>query len=148
MYAGVPTVTPVAVTNDPLCIVVVAFAIPKSAIFTRPSEVTIRFSGLRSRWTMPSSSAFVSPASTASSTPVIWTGVMRPMNGRSDPPSTYSIAMYGVPSCSKYSCTVTMLGWLSEPATRDSRTKRCANDGSAAWKVPSSFSATNRSRPI
>ena len=42
----------------------------------------------------------------------------------------YSIEMYGVPSCSKNSCTVTMFGWLSEPAMRDSRRKRSANAGS------------------
>ena len=29
-----------------------------------------------------------------------------------------------------------MFGWLSEPATRDSRRKRCANDGSEAWNAP------------
>ena len=28
-----------------------------------------------------------------------------------------------------------MFGWLSEPATRDSRRKRCANDGSDAWNA-------------
>ena len=38
--------------------------------------------------------------------------------------------MYGVPRSSKKSCTVTMFGWLSEPASRDSRTKRRAVDGS------------------
>ena len=28
-----------------------------------------------------------------------------------------------------------MFGWLSEPATRDSRRKRCANAGSEAWNA-------------
>ena len=28
-----------------------------------------------------------------------------------------------------------MFGWLSEPATRDSRRKRCANAGSDAWNA-------------
>ena len=96
-----PTVVPVAVRNAPVCIWRVALAMPKSAIFTRPSEVTMRFSGLRSRWTMPCCSASASPASRPSSTPPIWAIVMCPTNGRSDPRSTYSIAMYGVPSCSK-----------------------------------------------
>ncbi len=41
-----------------------------------------------------------------------------------------------------------MLGCDSEPATRDSRRNRCANEGSEAWKAPSSLSATNRSRSV
>ena len=96
-----PTVVPVAVRKAPVCIFVVALAMPKSAIFTRPSEVTIRFSGLRSRWTMPFCSALVSPASRPSSTPPICERFILPTYGRSEPRSTYSIAMYGVPSCSK-----------------------------------------------
>jgi hypothetical protein len=97
----VPTVVPVAVRNAPVCIFVVALAMPKSAIFTRPSAVTIRFSGLRSRWTMPFCSAFVSPARIPSRTPPICAIVILPTCGRSEPRSTYSMAMYGVPSCSK-----------------------------------------------
>ncbi len=96
-----PTVVPVAVRKAPVCSWLVALAIPKSAIFTRPSDVTIRFSGLRSRCTIPCCSACARPASSPSSTPPIWAGVILPTNGRSDPRSTYSIAMYGVPSCSK-----------------------------------------------
>ncbi len=90
-----PTVVPVAVRNAPVCIWFVALAMPKSAIFTRPSAVTIRFSGLRSRWTMPCSSAWASPASRPSSTPQICASVMCPTYGRSEPRSMYSIAMYG-----------------------------------------------------
>ena len=101
MYAGVPTVVPVAVTNALVSAACVAFAIPKSAIFTVPVEVTIRFSGLRSRCTMACCSASPSPASNPSSTPPICASVMRPTYGRNEPRSTYSIAMYGVPSCSK-----------------------------------------------
>ena len=43
--------------------------------------------------------------------------------------------MYGVPWSSKKSCTVTMFGSFKEPASRDSRTKRRAAEGSAvpAW---------------
>src|SRR5918992_24530 len=40
-----------------------------------------------------------------------------------------------------------MLGWLREPARRDSRRKRSTNAGSSAWKDASSLSATSRSRP-
>ena len=88
-----PTVVPVAVWNAPVSAAWVAFAIPKSAILTLPSRVTIRFSGLRSRWTMPSCSAAPSPASTPSSTPPICASDIRPTCGRSVPRSTYSIAM-------------------------------------------------------
>ena len=68
------------------------------------------------------------------------------MYGRIDPRGTYSIAMYGIVACSKYSYTVTMLGWLSEPAIRDSRRKRWAYSAEPAWKRLSSLSATCRSR--
>ena len=34
----------------------------------------------------------------------------RPTNGRREPPATYSIAMYGTPSYSKKSSTVTTFG--------------------------------------
>jgi hypothetical protein len=93
MYGGVPTVVPVAVTNAPVSDACVAFAIPKSAIFTPPSDVTIRFSGLRSRCTMACCSAAPSPASSPSRTPPICASVICPTYGRSDPRSTYSIAM-------------------------------------------------------
>ena len=88
-----PTVVPVAVRKAPVCIWFVALAMPKSAIFTRPSEVTMRFSGLRSRCTTPCCSAWASPASSPSSTPLICASVRFPTHGRSDPRSTYSIAM-------------------------------------------------------
>ena len=52
--------------------------------------------------------------------------------------------MYGTPSCSRKSNTVTTFGWLSEPATRASRMNRCASDGSPARNGASSFSATLR----
>ena len=42
----------------------VSFARPKSRIFTRPSLVTNRFSGFRSRWTMPLSCAAARPLAT------------------------------------------------------------------------------------
>ena len=77
-----------------------------------------------------------------SRTPAICASESFPTWGRSDPRSMYSIEMYGVPSCSKNSCTVTMFGWLSEPAMRDSRRNRSAKAGSEAWNAPSSFSAT------
>ncbi len=39
----------------------VSFARPKSRILTRPSFVTKRFSGFKSRWTMPLSCAAARP---------------------------------------------------------------------------------------
>ena len=93
MYVGVPTVVPVAVRNAPVCMLLVALAMPKSAIFTRPSEVTMRFSGLRSRWTMPCCSPWARPARSPSRTPPIWARFIEPTYGRSDPRSMYSIAM-------------------------------------------------------
>ncbi len=147
MYAGVPTVVPVAVRLGPPASES-AFAMPKSAIFTSPSAVTIRFSGLMSRWTMPRRSASARPASAPSSTPIVWASVVCPTKGRSDPRARYSIAMYGVPLSLRNSNTVTMFGCCIDPATRDSRTNRSANAGSAAWKEFSSFRATSRSRSI
>ena len=90
---GVPTVVPVAVTKAPVSAACVAFAIPKSAIFTPPAPVTMRFSGLRSRCTIACCSASASPASNPSRTPPICASVMRPTYGRKEPRSTYSIAM-------------------------------------------------------
>ena len=78
-----------------------ARAMPKSAIFTRPSAVTIRFSGLRSRCTMPCCSAWASAGEQALEHAADLRQRQPPTYGRSDPRSTYSIAMYGVPSCSK-----------------------------------------------
>ena len=122
----------------------IAFAIPKSATFACPSAVSSTFSGLRSRWTIPCAAASASPPSTLSSTPATCASVNRPTSGRSEPRSRYSMAMNGTPSCSKYSITETMLGWLSPPATRDSCRKRCASAASATWTECSSLSATSR----
>jgi hypothetical protein len=58
MYATVPISTPGfvgcdAVTSSLSTPTDVSLARPKSRIFTLPSVVRKRFSGLRSRWTMP-----------------------------------------------------------------------------------------------
>ena len=140
-----PTVVPVAVRKAAVPALWVALAMPKSVIFTLPSLVTMMFSGFRSRWTIPYDSAWARPARIPSMAPANCASASRPTYGRSDPRSTYSIAMYGVPPSSKYSNTVTMLGWFREPARRDSRKKRSANSGALAWKVLNSFSATLRS---
>jgi hypothetical protein len=148
MYAGVPTVMPVAVWNIPLCRPKRAFAMPKSAILICPSLLSMRFSGLRSRWTMPSSSACDRPASSPSNTPATCASERLPVYGRSDPRGRYSIAMYGVPACSKKSWTVTTFEWLIEPASRASWTNRFARAGSGRWNVPSSLTATSRRRSV
>ena len=48
-------------TASPSAAADAALARPKSRIFTRPSDVTKRFSGFRSRWTIPFSCAAASP---------------------------------------------------------------------------------------
>jgi hypothetical protein len=101
MYAGVPTVVPVAVKYWPGAALLYAFAIPKSAIFTPPSPVIMMFSGLRSRWTIPRFAACVRPDSSPSSTPTICASLSSRTSGRSEPRGRYSIEMYGTPSCSK-----------------------------------------------
>ncbi len=93
----------------------VARAIAKSVIFTRPSAVTITFSGFMSRWTIPAVSACVRAARIASSTPAIWATESRLTWRRKEPRATSSITMYGVPPCSKYSCKVTMFRWFRVP---------------------------------
>ena len=87
-----PTVVPVAVRFGPPASVM-ALAMPKSAILTSPSLVTIRFSGLMSRCTISRRSACASPARAPSSTPIVCASVVWPTKGRSDPRSRYSIAM-------------------------------------------------------
>ena len=101
MYSGVPTVIPVAVSRAACVAEPVTLAMPKSAILTRPSAVSMTFSGLRSRWTMPRLSACASPASSPSSTPAACASVIPRMIDRSVPLVTYSIAMNGTPPCSK-----------------------------------------------
>ena len=102
MYAGVPTVVPVRVAKPLVAAAwLKALAMPKSAILMVPSAVTMRFSGFMSRCTMPRVSAWARPASIPSSTPAIWASVRLRISGRSEPRSTYSIAMYGTPSYSK-----------------------------------------------
>ena len=76
MYIGVPTVMPVWVSTEAPRTRSVALAIPKSVIFTRPSTVTMTFSGLRSRCTTLRSCACARPASVPSSTPPTWASVI------------------------------------------------------------------------
>ncbi len=76
MYAAVPRIMPIAV---PALVIVgrivgaevgpeavesptTALARPKSRTFTEPSGVILMFAGLRSRWTIPRSCAYSSPA--------------------------------------------------------------------------------------
>ena len=70
MYPSVPMTTPGSVPTDAVgrfvcCPVAasfwVSFARPKSRILTRPSVVRKRFSGFKSRWTIPFSWAVASP---------------------------------------------------------------------------------------
>ena len=68
-------------------------ASPKSRIFRTPSGVTMRFSGFRSRWTIPARCAFARPSASCaprSSSSGIGSGP-RARRRRSVSPSTYSI---------------------------------------------------------
>ena len=98
MYVGVPIAVPVLVSDGVRALY--ARAIPKSAILTVPPRLISTFSGLRSRCAMPAVSAWVRPASTPSRTPKICGRLSSATSGRSDPPLTYSIAMYGTPPSS------------------------------------------------
>jgi hypothetical protein len=102
-----------------------SLARPKSRIFTKPSFVTIRFSGLRSRWTMPAACALASPsAACAAMSNSRRAGSGRPScdnsRSRSVCPSTSSMTMYGRPEVSPISWIVTMFGWFSWEAARAS----------------------------
>src|ERR1039458_5920932 len=60
IYAAVPRMRPFSVIDtvaEPVAGPWVAFASPKSRIFTTPSRVTLMLAGFRSRWTMPFSCA-------------------------------------------------------------------------------------------
>jgi hypothetical protein len=56
----------------------IIFAMPKSAIFTRPSLSSSRFSGLMSRCTMPCSCAYCSASQTGGTIASACSGVKRP----------------------------------------------------------------------
>ena len=73
-----PTVAPAGVSISSVATCWTALAIPKSAIFTPPSPVISRFSGLTSRWTIRITSACESAASSPSSTPATWASDIRP----------------------------------------------------------------------
>ena len=128
-----------------------SLARPKSRIFTKPSPVTITFSGLRSRCTMPAACALARPSA-------IWAPISRSAAhaaaGRPSchaaraacGPRTSSITMYGRPEVSPISWIVTMLGWLSEEAARASCAKRPSRTASAAKRSGRNFTATSRCR--
>ena len=79
-----------------------------------------------------------------SSTPKICGGVSLPTYGRSEPPATYSIAMYGTPSASRKSYSVTMFGCERAPTICPSSTKRWAIVESPL-AISTRLSATSRS---
>ena len=131
MYAGVPTITPDAVTFVSIPPIVESeversFARPKSRIFTRPSLVKNRFSGFRSRWMMPFSCAAARPlAAWIAYSVALRTGIAPPdSRPRRVSPSRSSVTMYGAPSCAPKSWTAVMFGWFSAPAAWASCSKR------------------------
>ena len=78
-----------------------SLARPKSRILTRPSRVTNRFSGFRSRWTIPRSCAAARPRAICTAYSTAFRGVSAPpaMRSRSVSPSSSSETTYGAPSC-------------------------------------------------
>ena len=73
----------------------VSFARPKSRIFTKPSRLTMMFSGLRSRCTIPAACARASPSATCAEIASRRFTGSAPWSRRSRSvfPSTSSIAM-------------------------------------------------------
>ncbi len=71
---------------------------PKSTIFTRPSAVTITFSGFRSRWTMPASCAAARPSAICCAISTARRSGMRPrfISIAQRSPSISSDTRYGV----------------------------------------------------
>ena len=67
------------------------------------------------------------------------------MRSLSVSPSTYSNTMYGAPSSSPASITVTMCGWLRLATARASRRKRSSWSGSFEMSRCISLIATQRS---
>ena len=121
-------------------------AMPKSRIFSLPSCVMNRFSGLMSRWTSPFSCAAESPR--ASCTPyssALRNGSARPASRRRNvSPSSSSETTYGPDSSWPMSCTMRMFGSASAPAVRASCSRRRS---SSASRTPdaSTLTATSRS---
>jgi hypothetical protein len=101
MYDGVPITMPVIVS-----VVVSIRAMPKSATFSVPPVVRIRFAGLMSRWTTPRACAKSSACSNCDVIATSWPSSKRALRfrySRSPVPSTYSIAMNATWSSSPYS---------------------------------------------
>ena len=161
MYPAVPITAPstvsgdawVSASSDPMegesdVSSARSFAKPKSRIFTKPSGVTITFSGLRSRWTMPAPWAFARPSAICtaiSSTRFAGSG-RSCRTWRSVQPSTNSITMKERPDACPTSWIVTMLGWFNEDAARASREKRARRTGSAENRSGRNLIATSRWR--
>ena len=113
MYPAVPMTVPGCVApttvGNPVTsseTVSVSLASPKSRILTKPSFDSIRFSGFKSRCTIPAECALASPSAVCTATSrsrFIGTGSPEAISSRSVFPSTSSIAMNVVPSLSPMS---------------------------------------------
>ncbi len=104
MYPAVPMTVPgcvgaataVGSTEAPCDVVSVSFASPKSRILTKPSREIIRFSGFKSRWTIPASCALARPSeiwTEKSSSFLVGIGSPEARSSRRVLPSTSSMAM-------------------------------------------------------
>src|SRR3989454_5618565 len=117
---------------------------PKSRIFSRPSSVRKRFSGLRSRCTMPRACAAARPRASWSASPCTWEGGSRgpSITVRKVCPSSSSVTRNGTPSCSPRSYTASTFGCSSAPAVCASCSKRRTRAGS--WAAVTTLTATRR----
>ncbi|WCQ91120.1 hypothetical protein NQZ70_03835 [Sorangium sp. Soce836] len=157
-YPVLPLIAPTRL----ICARARVFATPKSTTLTMPSNVTITFSGVTSRWMRLSSSPVSSRTSCAACRPAhasIITWSTQP-SGRSarfafwfekifaiGAPSIHSMARYGRSRTSPYARMCTTFGWRMRDAVhassrniaRASSSPRIASDSSLTatiWTVP------------
>ena len=124
-------------------------AMPKSETTMVPSRSSRRFAGLTSRWTIPRRAPGRAPVPPGPATRARARAVPDPRRSRSktEPPSRYSMTMYGCVPCSPTSKTVMTCGAPeSRAADSASRRKRACASSSRACRSESSLTATFRSR--
>src|SRR4029077_507611 len=145
MYAGVPTMLPVAVSR---CLSSTSLEIPKSRIFVLPRLEMRMLSGLMSRCTTPRSCATPTADSSCCTRSTDTSTLKRPYSSshdRIERPSTHSITMKRTGPSSSKSYTRTMPGWLSAATVAASRWKRWRKLASLEYCSASTLMATRLS---
>jgi hypothetical protein len=142
MYAAVPTA---AACGDPVPARSCARTMPMSATITVPWGETRRFSGFRSRWARPRTSATARTPSTVSRMPATCGSVSAPTRGRSAPGGASCMASHGIPSVSPPSSTWSTSGCWSEADSTTSEKRFAA--GAPARKSTIRLSATSAPSP-